>query len=160
MAGMREAFEALERWLQQQGEWMPVMLFVSIFVFVMPLVAKMGGWSLLAQHYAVQLPFAGQRFRFRSAQLRGHTNYGNCMTFGADSFSLYMAVIILFRVGHPPLLIPWQDVTMREVRAWLVPAVEMRFAKEPQINVRISRRLAEELLASAGSPIRIQPAEC
>lgn len=153
----REALREFARFIDAYGEWFPFVLFAALVLFIMPLVAKISGWSLLATHYAAQLPFSGDTFRFRSAQFRGHSNYGNCLTFGTDAFGLHIAVFPLFRLGHTPLYVPWSEIRAREVRAWLMPAVEFYFEKAPQVTMRISRSLAESLLERTLPPVKIQP---
>lgn len=152
-----EALREFARFVDVYGEWFPFVLFATLALFIMPLVAKTSGWSALAKCYAAQGTFSGDTFRFRSAQFRGHSNYGNCLTFGTDPFGLYISVFLLFRLGHTPLYVPWNEVRVREVRAWLSPAVELHFEKAPQVTVRISRRLAESLLERTVPPVKIQP---
>jgi len=130
--------------------------FVAGWLLVSFLLAALGGWESLAKHYATSAPFTGRCFRFRSAQFGSHVNYGGCLTFGSATWGLYLAVLPLFRVGHPPLLIPWSDVSAREARTWFSAAVELSLAKVPGLSIRIARRLAEALFRESGNQIIIQ----
>jgi hypothetical protein len=38
--------------------------------------------------------------------MRFYVHFGNCLTTGADQSGLYLTVFPIFRIGHPPLLIP------------------------------------------------------
>jgi len=38
-------------------------------------------------------------------------SYNNCVTIGVTDAGLYLAPFLLFRFLHPPLLIPWRDIT-------------------------------------------------
>ncbi len=157
MEAWMEAVRDFVRFGEVYRDWLPLAFLVAIPFVIMPLVAKTSGWSALAKCYAAQEPFFGDTFRFRSARLSGHSNYNCCLTFGADRMGLSIAVWLFFRVGHPPLYIPWQDIRAREVRALFIPMIELRFAKAPQVAVRVTRRLAQTLLERALPPIKIEP---
>lgn len=144
-----------------QGSWLwalfPV-LFVGMWLLVSFLLAAIGGWRELAAQYLAKSPFSGTRFHFRSAQLGGYVNYGGCLTLAAGPDGLYLAVLPFFRVGHPPLLIPWSDITAREARSWLFAAIDLQFARVPGASVRLSRRLAQALFDASGTQVLVQPA--
>ena len=140
--------------------WFPVLFpvfFVAGWLLVSYLLSALGGWQSLAKHYASSSPFTGRRFRFRSAQFGGYVNYGGCLTIGSGAQGLYFAVLPFFRAGHPPLLIPWNDVFARVARTWFFAAVELDFSKAPGFSVRFARRLAEAVFKESGMQINIQP---
>jgi len=132
--------------------------FVGMWLLVSFLLSAMGGWRALAQQYAAQSAFSGTRFRFRSAQLGGYVNYGSCLTLGATPHGLYLAVLPFFRMAHPPLFIPWNDITAHEARSWFFAAIEFEFARAPGASLRLSRGLAQALLDASGSHVLVQPA--
>lgn len=132
--------------------------FVGMWLLISFILSTTGGWSTLANHYAARSGVAGRRFYFRSAQLGAGVSYGACLTLGTSPAGLYMAVVPLFRMAHPPLLIPWPDITARETKSWFSATVELRFAKVPMVSVRISRQLADALFAASGEHILVQPA--
>ncbi len=144
-----------------QGSWLwalfPV-FFTIMWLLISFLISAIGGWSVLAVHYSSTFPFSGTRFHFRSAQFGGFVNYGSCLTLGAGSSGLYLATLLPFRFGHPPLLIPWADITVREARSWLSAAIDFEFAKAPGVSVRLSRRLAQKLFDASGTQLPVQPA--
>ena len=47
----------------------------------------------------------------QSAAMRWLTHYNNVLTVGADSEGLFLVPFFLFRVGHPPLFVPWAEIT-------------------------------------------------
>jgi hypothetical protein len=107
------------------------------------------GWRALARHYRTREPFAGSRRRFRTLQL-GWANYSGCATVGTNADGLYLAVLFLFRPGHPPLFIPWADVLNAGlVRRWYGSWFEFRFAASPRLAVRMSERLGRAVAADA-----------
>ncbi|MGH9380057.1 MAG: hypothetical protein ACRD2Z_05545 [Thermoanaerobaculia bacterium] len=131
-------------------------VFVGMWLLICFLLSAMGGWQRLAEHYVASARFSGERFYFCSAQI-GYVNYGGCLTLGASPDGLYLAVFPLFRVAHPPLVIPWSDVIARESRRWFFAAVALEFAKANGISVRISRRLAQVLFDASGTQVPVQP---
>jgi hypothetical protein len=123
---------------------------ICLWILIWTIVARASGWAALAAVYRLQESFDGQRWHFQTAQMRWATNYGNCLTVGVSPRGLYLAVLFLFRPGHPPLLIPWPDVAahMRE-RTWFT-TVELQFRRVPGIPFRIGARLAARLATAAG----------
>jgi hypothetical protein len=83
--------------------------------------------------------------------MRMGTSYGNCLIVGLNPDGIYLSVFFLFRIGHPPLFIPWPDVSMRERRfLFFFKQVELRFAKCSSIPFVISRRLMNRISDALG----------
>lgn len=119
------------------------------------LIALVSGWRRLAQSYPLQGSFDGERWRMRSGKM-GLANYGSCLTLGSDASGLYLAVLFTFRLGHPPLLIPWRDVTALPYRRFfLFQQVKLEFREAPSVSLRISRGLAEALAGASGGRFRV-----
>jgi len=129
--------------------------FIALWVGGSYLIASMGGWSALAKHYSTQSPFAGEYFRFQSGSLSLFANYGNCLTLGSNTEGFYMAVLFIFRAGHPSMFIPWEDITHQHKKKWLFSLVELQFAKSPGNNLSITKGLAEKLSNASGGRFRI-----
>ena len=74
--------------------------------------------------------------------MRRATNYGNCVTVKANPLGLGFSVPFLFRIGHPPLLIAWSDITTHRVRRrrFFPSLIELRFRLEPSIPVRVNNK--------------------
>jgi hypothetical protein len=115
-------------------------------------LAHFAGWRSLARLYRASTPFQGRRFHFSSAQFGGWVGYNGSFTPGADHTGLFIAVWPIFRICHPPLMVPWSEIQVSvEKRRWLT-VVLLTFVRVPSARVRISLRLAERLAAeSAGS---------
>lgn len=120
--------------------------FIGMWVFVLLLVAMLGGWSRLAEYYRTQTRFEGQTWRFRSGRF-GWAGYNGCLTLGANHEGLYLAVFPLFRVGHPPLFIPWYDITTTEKKGFLSAYLEFKFTKAPSVRLQIPRTLGETIVS-------------
>jgi hypothetical protein len=122
-----------------------VLIFIFCWIVLSILIAKLSGWASLASHYRTDAPFEGARFHFQNAGMRFGTNYGGCLTVGVDRKGLYLAVWFLFRFGHPPLLIPWRDITVTERKRFFIQQVVYRFARFPDLPFIISKRLADKI---------------
>jgi hypothetical protein len=87
--------------------------FVALWCAIGFLSSKLTGWAVLAQRFRSTYPFAGQIWRWKSARMRRGANYNNCLTIGADPIGLYLSMVFFFRVGHPPLFLPWSEISVR-----------------------------------------------
>jgi hypothetical protein len=100
--------------------------FVVIWILTTGFIATLGGWHSLADRYAAPDGFAvapDQRFRFRSIFLRRlpwfPARYRGCVTVSLTPAGLHLAVLVVFRFRHPPLLIPWTAIVRCEQGAFL-----------------------------------------
>lgn len=67
-----------------------------------------------------------------------------------------MAVLFPFRVGHPPLLIPWSDISAYTYRfLFFFPMVKFHFKKEPAISFKLNLGLAQKLATASGGKLTI-----
>ena len=127
-----------------------LVLFAALWATICVVLSRSGGWHALASHYRATTPFLGTRLRFRSAQLGGWVGYNGSLTVGANREGLYLAVWPIFRIGHPPLFVPWSDGRASAEKRWVFEIAALRFAAEPAALLRISRRLAERLGQASG----------
>ena len=121
-------------------------LFVLLWVTVLFILATIGGWSRLAQYYQTQSQFEGKKWGFRSGRM-GMTNYSGCLTIGANDYGLYLAVLPVFRVGHPSLFIPWYDITTSKSRKFFVSYWAFTFARVPSVTFSVPEKLGDTLLS-------------
>jgi hypothetical protein len=128
------------------------LLLIAILVWmVVGFVARhITGWASLAQRYRCDERFSGERLRFRSAAMRYWNHYANCLTVGVSPRGFFLSMSVPFLPGHPPLFIPWNDITVRRTRFLWAKCVELHLGREPAVPFRISQRLAARLAALAG----------
>lgn len=131
---------------------MTVLIAPLAWFVLLTAIGRFGGWSQLAEYYAARDDFQGQRWRFESARFKGRANYSSCLTFGADPRGLHISTLFLFRPGHPPLFIPWADITMRRATYFLFPYTELKFRRSPERALMVRERLGQHLAAAAGLP--------
>jgi len=127
-----------------------VFLAVAVWVAILNVLARIGGWATLAERYPAAGAFDGDRWWFQNAQLRWRVNYGGVLTVGASPRGLYLSVLLPFRIAHPPLFIPWTDITVSERKGLAAGYFEFRFRRAPGIPLRVMERLGRRIAASAG----------
>jgi hypothetical protein len=130
----------------------PVLFAPSIWILVTFIISRVGGWSLLAKAYLAQAnTLDGESWRFQSIQMRWATNYGNCVTVRANPLGLGLSVLWLLRIAHPPLLIPWSDITIHRVRRnrFFPSLIEFRFRLQPSVPIRVNNKLFSKILDSS-----------
>ena len=128
-----------------------VLLFVATWALTLHLLGMISGWAILSKRFRFTGMFCGQSWPFRSARMRFQVHYGNCLSIGADESGLYLAVFPIFRVGHPPLLIPWSEVSiMSGEKGFIFKKRELRLGRQELIPLRISASLAVTLERWAG----------
>ena len=131
--------------------------FVGLWCAITYLLALMSGWRRLAAHYAADMPAGGERFRFRSAKT-GFVRYNHCLTFAATAEGLHLWLLPPFRLGSPPLLVPWAEVSATLVRDLFFGSITLRFARVPRIRMRIATALGEQIAAASRGALHITPA--
>ena len=126
-----------------------LLFFTGVWVAICYGIALTGGWNVLAEHYLDKSDFQGERFRFRSGQI-GKASYGSCLTLGASPRGLYLATLVMFRFGHPPLFIPWEDISITSKKQWFVSLVQLEFSKAPGTTLDISKGIAHNIARASG----------
>lgn len=129
-----------------------VILYALFFGTILFVIAHLGGWQRLAQSYRRDWPVTGTVYRFRSGRMGRHTNYGSCLKFTVADEGLEIAVLPVFRPGHPPLFFPWDEITVTRERNWLnMEVYVLTFAREPSARLRLMGEVAREIEARAGT---------
>ena len=77
--------------------------------------------------------------------------YNRVLTVDFNAAGLYLSTFILFRAGHPPLLVPCWDITMNKGKTLFWEWTEFRFEQAPSVWIRFYGKLANEAQASAAS---------
>ncbi len=136
--------------------WIPLTLVLVIapcwWLAVCSVVSKVGGWSTLAAHYRAPQPMAVDPtlkwLRLQSALTSHLGSYRNAVNFGVSSTGLTLTVMFLFKAGHPPLYIPWEELTTTQViKYWYFDYIELKFRRTPHISFFIRPKLHAKLLA-------------
>lgn len=89
-------------------------VFPLFWAAVLVLLSQIGGWSRLAQRFpAGDRPVTGEP-RLASWAMVGPISYRFVLTVRVNADGFFLTIMPLFRIAHPPLFIPWMDVTGRK----------------------------------------------
>jgi hypothetical protein len=125
--------------------------FVLIWSGVVWLLAWLSGWQELARHYRYTGTPKGQPIGTFWAML-GPVNHRGTLTMQAAPEGLYLATMVLFRIGHPPLLIPWHAIKRQEGRQLsLIKMVALDLGNPKITTLRLPAAMVDEsVLAQYG----------
>ena len=128
-----------------------VIVLVAWYVGTTVLRSEIGGWGSLAKEYRCLEPFNGISWKRESARLRGVTFYRGYLTVGADSQGLFLSVHPFYRLAHPPLFIPWREISISRRKIIWIKQVTFRLGHELRIPLTMGEGLAQRLQTAAGS---------
>jgi len=127
---------------------------IAIFVIVVwcltsYLIGLMTGWLALARRFRAQSePYGDAKSAgpfFYTIYMRYWTHYSSVIRLTAATDVLYASVLFPFRIGHPPLRIPWNEIRFSQGRRFMSTYVELTLGSEEQIPMRIPVRMARNL---------------
>lgn len=84
--------------------------FIALWCLITVIIAYLGGWQRLAKRYRTTRPPSVKAFRMTSCTIGLFCSYKSCLNIYVSAEGLYLSVIFLFRLAHPPLFIPWDDI--------------------------------------------------
>ena len=119
-------------------------LFVGIWCLVGRVMSLMSGWTELAKRFHFPGRFQGKYYRFQSAWLKS-VNFRGSLEMGMNDRGLYLVPMILFRLFHKPLLIPWAEIQAEPFRKFLFKGYCLTFRSFPGITMKINSRTFEEM---------------
>lgn len=67
------------------------------------------------------------------------------MIFGAGTEGLYIDILTVFRIQHPPLLIPWSEIIKEKTKGMIFAYWKLSFARVPNTEIRLNASLAEQI---------------
>lgn len=122
---------------------------LAFFCLVLFLIAHLGGWATLASQFRADKRPTGTSYHLQSGFI-GSVNYGGCLTVIVSDAGLYVQVFPLFRIGHAPLLIPWQDLTAAEERRifrfpWFQNCVQLDVGQPPIASLLLPAHIFRQL---------------
>lgn len=87
-----------------------LVIFPLFWIGIINLTSRLFGWHSLANKYRTDY-FPTDYVGWQSGQLNGLGNYNNILRVAIKSEGIYLGVFVLFKPGHPDLLIPWSEVS-------------------------------------------------
>lgn len=136
--------------------------FMGLICFLM---AVFSGWYSLAKRFTAQSEPYGQTksagpFSY-TVYMRFWGHYSSVIRITAADDGLYLAVIFPFRLGHPPLSIPWKEIQLSRTTFFWRRYVVFTLGNEERIPLRISPRMARNLgildRIPGGSALEVEP---
>jgi len=127
-----------------------ILMLVSFWLASFFLTSFISGWFGLARIYRANQSFQGERWNLQRAKFIFVFGYTYLLTVGANTEGLFLSVFFLFRVGHPPLFIPWQDVSIRPTKFLWFRMYLFEFRQKPSVKVRLRESLGKKIQAAAG----------
>jgi len=134
------------------GTYFPF-LFVGMWIFVSYVLAWQSGWARLARCYRAAEGGVYQ-FAFSSGRLGG-VGYSSSLNIGADARGLHISAVVLFRLWHAPLCVPWSDIRATLGKRWSRQIVILEFQREPFYALEITAELAAKLAAVPGASFKV-----
>jgi hypothetical protein len=123
--------------------------FVTLWCFVSYLISFLSGWFTLSMHFKKDSEPYGETKTagpfFYAVYFRLMTHYSSVVRIIAAEDAFYLSVLILFRIGHPPLRIPWDEIQFSRKKLFWRKYVVLTLGREEKIPMRISERMARKL---------------
>lgn len=108
-----------------------LVVFAVLWVGIMMLGARFGGWGEFAKIYRGPPSMAGEVCTYAGAHFRWFYGYNRCLTISISEQGIHMLPMFAFRMHHPPLMIPWDKVLeVQDKSVILFPRVEMTVASD------------------------------
>jgi len=123
---------------------------VALGLLLPGLISYIGGWTALAKRFRLREPFVGERWWGQSGQMRSIAGYNHCLTIGSSPQGLYLAMMPLFSFRHPPLLVPWNEITVSRRQSRFFGSVRLGLTRELDIPLGLRPKLADKLKRAAG----------
>jgi hypothetical protein len=121
--------------------------FVSLWLVVLLLLSYTSGWRALVQRYRLEMPFEGEILRWQSGEMRW-TSFNHCLKIGANVTGLYLGVMPPFHFFTPPLLIPWNEISLSRQKKFLFQGMRFELGRDVKISLWIRLNLADRLQAA------------
>ncbi|MCA9775499.1 MAG: hypothetical protein KC800_02235 [Candidatus Eremiobacteraeota bacterium] len=99
--------------------WVFPLVFISMWIFVSKMLAKVGGWQTIATLWPAPSTISVSRRYLKAGVFGSFCRYNGVLITGATKDGLYLDVLLPFRIGHKALLIPWDQLELICESKWL-----------------------------------------
>lgn len=141
----------MQEWLNNNFGYVFPFFFVALWLLITYWVALLGGWRLLVKRFRATGEFSGPKWSMQSAAMRWLSHYNNVLTVGANPEGLFVVPFVLFRAWHPPLFVPWAEITAQnKTQLFFFKVIELRLGSYEQIPFAIQPVLAAKLESASG----------
>lgn len=123
--------------------------FAILWCFICFLTSFMSGWFTLSRRFRQQSePYGETRSVgpfFYTVYMRLWGHYSSIIRMISDVDALYLSAFILFRIGHPPLRVPWKEIQVSRAKFLWRRYIVLTLGNQERIPMRISERMANKL---------------
>lgn len=123
---------------------------IGSWLFAAAFVSRLSGWHELAGRFELQGEFPSERFCWKSARMKNGMNYNNCLIIGASPTGFSIVMPWLFRIGHPALFIPWNEISYARTKILCWPMVQFQLGRKNPVPFTVRESLAEQIKKAAG----------
>jgi hypothetical protein len=125
------------------------LVFAAMWTAISWLISRIGGWHRVAAAHPAHGTPTGRRFGWQSGRF-GVASYNHVLTVHSGAEGLHLAVNPMFRIGHPPIFLPWTLIRNAQRRRFF-------FVDTIRFDVGAPSRAGVVLPAAVfeGAPIRI-----
>jgi hypothetical protein len=113
------------------------------------LISLFSGWFTLSRRFKKQSDPYGETKSagpfFYTIYMRHWGHYNSIIRITAAEDALYLSVLFLLRIGHPPLRIPWSEIQFSTTKSFGMLFVVLTLGEQEKIRMRISERMANKL---------------
>lgn len=129
--------------------------FVGMWCLTLRILSFMSGWTRLAGRFQSTETFRGQYYRFQSGRLN-QVNFRSALEMGVNKRGLFLVPMILFRVFHKPLLIPWSDIKAEPFKRFMFRGYRLTFRSFPGISLEVYARTFEKMVTYLKTEVGVQ----
>jgi hypothetical protein len=126
-----------------------IIFVLALWIAVCYLASFLSGWHALSKRFTRQSePYGEVKTAgpaFYTVYMRFWSHYGGVIRLTAAQDALYLSVLFPFRIGHPPLRIPWNEIRIARTKFLWRKLIQLALGAEEQIPMRISQRMARNL---------------
>ena len=134
------------------------LLFVAMWALIGSLLGFLSGWQALARTFPagplprIDMPTAGGLFS--TVYMDCWVRYAGVIKATSAPQGLYLSVPFFFRLGHPTLLIPWDQIRVSRTKKWWRTYVVLTLGTDLQVPMRISEGMVRDLGVASTSEDR------
>ena len=128
-------------------------VFTTAWLGVSFVLSKIGGWADLVQDYRSDGSEEGEKWRFRNVSMKGTVFYSGCVFFTSNRSGLGLSILFPFRFGHPPLFVPWSDISIEESTRRGRPVINF-FVSHLEVPLCVGESLGKQILTAGRVRVR------
>lgn len=125
------------------------LFFIAFWCAVCFLISLVTGWFSLSRRFKRQSEPYGETKKagpfLYTVYMRRWSHYSSVICLEAASDALYASVLFPFRVGHPPLRVPWNEIQFGRAKFFFRTYAVLTLGTQEKIPMRISLRMAGKL---------------